>query len=94
MEKEKYLKYINNLIESYDAYYVINKYSDLDKTTHATEFIELTKLLENNEQALNALGWIRNCYDCYYKKELDEEENQDNAFNFLKNKIIEMFEEE
>ena len=35
--------------------------------------------------SIKALNWILNCYDCYYKSEV--ENNQDSAFGYLKNKI-------
>lgn len=91
MNKIEYLKLVDNLMESYDAYYFANKYVKADKTTHGFEFVELGKLLKDDDHSMRALGWIRNCYDCYYKDELKEEENKDNAFNYLKNKINELF---
>jgi hypothetical protein len=92
--KEKYLGYVNNLLDSYDAFYFQNKYSEADKTTHSEEFVELGKLLKEDDTSMRALGWIKNCYDCYYKADLEKPENKDNAFNYLKNKIEEIFKEE
>lgn len=34
--KEEYLKAVDELLDSYDAYYFINKYSELDENTHGT----------------------------------------------------------
>ena len=91
--KEKYLQYVDNLKNSYDAYYFQNKCDDITKTTHSKEFIELINLLEKDDISLRALGWIRDCYDCYYKDELELEENKDNAFNYLIKTINKLFEE-
>lgn len=88
--KEEYLKYVNNLMNDYDAFYIQNKYGKADETTHDEEFVELGKLLECDDKSMRALGWIKNCYDCYYKSDLEDEENEDNAFNYLKCKIEEI----
>ena len=63
----KYLKAIDKLENEYDAYFVSNKYGE---NTHQKEFDLLKEL--KGEKVKNALAWIHNCYDCYYKNENDE----------------------
>lgn len=65
---------INNLKNEYDAYYFMNKYGEC---THQEEFDLLSTL--DGEKVEQALGWIKNCYDFYYKDELED----DNAFDYL-----------
>lgn len=69
---------INNLKNEYDAYYFENKYGTC---THQEEFDLLSTLKgERVDKKLEwALEWIKNCYDCYYKDELEE----GNAFDYL-----------
>ena len=65
---------INNLKNEYDAYYFGNKYGEC---THQKEFDLLSTL--KGEKVGQALAWIKDCYDCYYKDELEE----GNAFDYL-----------
>lgn len=76
MNKEEYLNAIDELQKNYDAFYFVNKYGS--ENTHQKEFELLSNL--KGELVGNALAWIRNCYDCYYKDELPD----DNAFNYLR----------
>lgn len=85
-KKEDYINAIDDLLNDYDAYYFINKYSELDKNTHGTQFSMLFELLKDDELSMRALYWIKNAYDCYYKEEVKED--NDNVFNYLK-KVIE-----
>lgn len=71
--------------ENYDAYYFANKYGE--GTTHKAQFERLSELLPD-EVSSKALSWIKNCYDCYYKKEY-EDMNDSNAFWYLQNKLNE-----
>lgn len=71
----KYIEALNTLMNEYDAYYFENSYGE---GTHPKEFEILSEL--EGDLVPNAIGWIRNCYDCYYKHELDE----DSAFAYLK----------
>lgn len=84
--KEEYLKAVDELLDSYDAYYFINKYSELYENTHGTQLSMLYELLKDDNMSMKALNWIKNAYDCYFKEEIKKEE--DNAFNYLK-KVIE-----
>lgn len=85
-KKEDYINAIDDLLNEYDAYYFINKYSELEENTHGTQLSMLFELLKDDELSMRALNWIKNVYDCYYKEEIKKEE--DNAFNYLK-KVIE-----
>lgn len=82
MSKDQLLKAINDLQNEYDAFYMMNRYSwEKDENTHAKEFKMLSTL--KGDKVQNALAWIHDCYDCYYKDELDE----DNAFAYLETVI-------
>lgn len=74
-----YKEAINKLKNEYDAYYFANKYGA--GTTHK-ECFELLSDLKGDKVA-NALAWIKNCYDCYYKDELEK----GNAFDYLESLI-------
>lgn len=81
----KYKETLEKIKNEYDAYYFENKYGD---GTHKNEF----ELLENKltkDLDKKALGWIKNCYDCYYKDELDE----GSPFAYLEKRLIEVEEE-
>ena len=65
---------INKLKNEYDAFYIENKYGS---GTHKEEFELLSTL--KGEYVRNALAWIKDCYDCYYKDELED----DNPFDYL-----------
>lgn len=80
----KYQRAIEKLKNEYDAFYLENKYG---KGTHPEEFATLSEL--EGELVPNAIGWIRNCYDCYYQHELDE----DSAFAYLEKIAAERKEE-
>lgn len=62
--KQEYLEAVDKLENEYDAFYIGNKYGD---GTHKKEFELLANL--KGDKVPNALGWIKNCYDCYYKYE-------------------------
>lgn len=84
MNKTEYLKLVDELENEYDAFYFENKYGDFESTenTHAKHFKALKQL--NGEKVINALMWIHDCYDCYYKNELDE----NSPFNYLREVIV------
>lgn len=82
--KEELLESVNNLQNEYDAFLMMNRYSwEIDKNSHAKEFELLSKL--KGEKVQNALAWIHDCYDCYYKDEIAKNEN--NPFNYLRGSI-------
>ena len=72
----KYIKALETLKNEYDAFYFENKYGE---GTHPKEFEILSEL--KGDFVPNAIGWIKNCYDCYYKEVL--EINEDSAFAYL-----------
>nr|DAP03740.1 MAG TPA: hypothetical protein [Caudoviricetes sp.] len=88
-KKEDYINAVDDLLNEYDACYFINKYSELDKNTHRTQLSMLFELLKDDEQSMRALNWIKNAYDCYYKEEVKEDD--DNAFDYLKEVIEKKF---
>ena len=81
-KKEDYINAIDDLLNEYDAYYFINKYSELEENTHGTQLSMLFELLKDDELSMRALNWIKNAYDCYYKEEIKKEKVK--AFIFLK----------
>lgn len=85
--KEKLLKALDELLDEYDAYYIMNKHDDFesDKCTHHEQFMLLKDFVKDDELGNNALNWIRFAYDCYYKEEILGSE--DTAFSYLKNFI-------
>lgn len=85
MNKEKLEKALNEIIEEYDAYLFCNKYGD--ENTHKEQFEILSEL--EGDKVENAILWIKNCYDAYYKSEY---EGDDTAFAYLK-QLIERVEE-
>lgn len=78
MSKDKYLKVLNEIKEEYDAFYFENKYGT---NTHDKQFALLDTL--DGQYVHNALAWIRNEYDCYYKNEL----SNDSPFAYLEGVI-------
>ena len=62
-KKEDYINAIDDLLNEYDAYYFINKYSKLEENTHGTQLSMLFELLKDDELSMRALNWIKNAYD-------------------------------
>ncbi len=81
----KYQKALRTLKNEYDAFYFENKYGE---GTHPEEFKIIAEL--KGEYVTDAIGWIKNCYDCYYRYELDE----NSAFAYLEKIAEKMGEEE
>lgn len=80
--KENLLKVLDEIKDGYDAFYIENKYGT---NTHQKQF----DLLEQNvkgDKMPNALGWIKNCYDCYYKDDFKDESGT--AFECIRNLIL------
>lgn len=92
-EKEDYLKALHSLLDTYDAFYLMNKYGDLEgdlkNNTNREDFILLRDLIKEENKVLEALYWILNCYDCYYKEDIVSE--GDTAFSYLEYIIEEKF---
>lgn len=86
MNKQELLKAVSELENEYDAYLMMNRYSHEEgKNTHAKHFKLLAEL--KGDKVPNALAWIHDCYDCYYKNEL----NEDSPFNYLRETIEQEF---
>lgn len=83
MTKEILEKALNEIINEYDAFLINNKYGNDDDNTHKEQFNSLSQL--KGDKVKNAIGWIKNCYDCYYKDEYINDE--DSAFAYLKEQI-------
>lgn len=87
MSKEELLKALDEIKETYDAYYIENKYGT---NTHQKQF----DLLEQNVKGdlmSSALYWIKNCYDCYYKNDFEDETGT--AFGYIRSLINEVKED-
>lgn len=82
-KKEDLLKALDEIKEGYDAYYIQNKYGD--EKTHQKQFDMLKEL--KGDKVPNALNWIADCYDCYYKDDYKDESGT--AFEYLRNLINE-----
>lgn len=78
-------KALNEIMNEYDAFLINNKYGKEEDNTHKEQFEILSQL--KGERVEQALGWIKNCYDCYYKK--DYENDEESAFAYLKDRIAE-----
>ena len=63
--KPRYLEAIEKIRNEYDAFYFENKYGE---NTHKKEFELLSNL--KGDKVKNALSWIKDNYDCYYKNEI------------------------
>lgn len=85
VEKEKLLAALDKLKDSYDAYLMGQRYDeDISDNTHKEEFELLSKEL-GLPLDRGALGWIRCCYDYYYKDDYADETNT--AFGYIRNLI-------
>lgn len=83
-KQEELLKALDEIKENYDAFYIANKYG---KNTHKKQFQLLEKHLKGKDVS-NALIWIINEYDCYYKNYYIIEKGT--AFEYLRNLIKEV----
>lgn len=84
--KHDLLKAIDDIQNEYDAYLMLNRHSwGEDENTHGKQFKLLMDAKLNGDKVQNALAWIHDCYDCYYKHDI--EANEDNPFTYLRNVI-------
>ena len=84
--KKKLLKALDEIKESYDAFYIVNKYDDGNtKNTHKEQFALLSKEL-NLPLDRGALAWIKCEYDSYYKGDYEDETGS--AFEYIRNLIL------
>ena len=80
--KQELLKALDEIKESYDAFYFANKYGEAK--THRKQFDMLAKV-EGLSLACGALCWIMYEYDCCYK--YDYEDETGTAFEYIRNLI-------
>lgn len=83
--KERLLEALDRIKDSYDAYFMLNRY-DISNSinTHKEEFALLSKEL-GLLLCEGPLGWIYHCYDCHYKDEYADEKNT--AFGYIRDLI-------
>ena len=81
MNKIELLKALEEIKESYDAFYLANKYGDC---THKEQFEKLSQV-KGLSLETGALAWVRYEYDCYYKNEFEDERGT--AFEYIRNLI-------
>lgn len=74
----KFEEALDKIKNSYDAFYIENKYG---KGTHNKEF-ELLATLPDLSLEKGALCWIKYQYDCYYKEDYEDEKGT--AFEFIR----------
>ena len=80
--KEQLLKALDEIKDSYDAFYIANKYdNDNISGTHTKQFDLLSRELELPLDR-GALAWIKWEYDCAYKSEYENEEGT--AFGYIR----------
>ena len=75
----KYKAALQSIMDSYDAFYIENKYGEC--ITHKKEFELLESLATPDNKVKNALAWIKDKYDCFYKEEYMK--IKDNPFTYL-----------
>ena len=83
MNETDYQEAITEIYQSYDAFYIENKYTE-DGGTHKKEFDVLIEFVKNDERALRIINWIKHHYDCYYKIEADNSIEFYYLRNFIK----------
>ena len=84
--KENLLNALDEIKDSYDAFFIVNKYDDDNtKNTHKEQFALLSKEL-NLPLNKGALVWIKYEYDCYYKGYYEDETGS--AFEYIRNLIL------
>ena len=81
MNKIELLKALDEIKESYDAFYFANKSDDLTHCTHKEQFEKLSQV-KGLSLEKGALCWVRYQYDCYYKYEFEDERGT--AFEYIR----------
>lgn len=84
MSKIELLKALDEIKESYDAFYFANKSDDLIHCTHKEQFEKLSQV-KGLSVKNGALAFIRYTYDYHYKYEFEDE--KDTAFEYIRNLI-------
>lgn len=80
--KEALLKALDEIKESYDAFYIENKYGEAK--THRKQFDMLAEVKGLSLEG-GALCWVMYQYDCYYKHKFEDETGT--AFEYIRNLI-------
>ena len=81
MNKKELIKVINDLWNNYDAFLFYNKY---EENTHKKQFELLEERFKQDEMSMKAIKWIKNCYDCFYKEDFNDDKS---AFAYLKKQL-------
>lgn len=76
-----YEEALNKIKDSYDAFYILNKYGKDGENTHHSEF-ELLANIPKLSLEKGALCWVKYEYDCYYKDEYENEKGT--AFEYIR----------
>lgn len=64
--------YLKNIYDTYDTYFIVNKFGTKEQNTHYEDFKMLNEILRDNKEALNALSYLYYHYDCFYKNEYNK----------------------
>lgn len=81
MDNKELIKAIDDLWNNYDAFLFNNKYGE---NTHKKQFKLLEEKFKKDEMSMKAIKWIKNCYDCYYKEDFNDDKS---AFAYLKKQL-------
>lgn len=84
--------YLKDILDSYDAYFIVNKYGNKEQNTHHEQFSTLKELLKDDKASLVALDYLYYNYDCYYKNEFNTMDDS-NPFYYLQ-KILNSLKDE
>ena len=81
MDNKELIKAIDDLWNNYDAFLFYNKY---EENTHKKQFELLEERFKQDEMSMKAIKWIKNCYDCFYKEDFNDDKS---AFAYLKKQL-------
>jgi hypothetical protein len=81
MDNKELIKVIDDLWNNYDAFLFYNKY---EENTHKKQFELLEERFKQDEMSMKAIKWIKNCYDCFYKEDFNDDKS---AFAYLKKQL-------
>ncbi len=81
MDNKELIKAIDDLWNNYDAFLFYNKY---EENTHKKQFELLEERFKQDEMSMKAIEWIKNCYDCYFKEDFNDDKS---AFAYLKKQL-------
>ena len=81
MKDKELIKAIDDLWNNHDAFLFYNKY---EENTHKKQFELLEERFKQDEMSMKAIEWIKNCYDCYFKEDFNDDKS---AFAYLKKQL-------